>query len=163
MPEHTPAPTPSRSVYGFVLYLCSKTFFILYVVWTVIPESWFAAINITYLPQRYWAVVIPIFLLTVLAIFAFAIYPSLNLCLTPNINDVRTIKEYSKKRKIVTEEKRNIGNYVSTYTCCCKTKETCFADEFIKNNENAVKYSVPMVNDLCIADVSKTLYLKNNE
>lgn len=64
MPEHTPAPTPSRAVYGFVMFLSFNIFFILYLVWAIVPEEYFERIGIDFLPQRYWAVSVPIYILT---------------------------------------------------------------------------------------------------
>ncbi|KAK7866634.1 hypothetical protein R5R35_011540 [Gryllus longicercus] len=90
MPEHTPAPTPSRSVYGFVLYLSSWTAFILYVIWAFVPDNVLHLVGVSYLPQKYWAVALPIYVGVSVAVFVF-IYPALNLMLTPPFNDLRTI------------------------------------------------------------------------
>lgn len=64
MVEHTPAPSPSRAVYGFAMFLCFNVFFLLYLVWAIVPEKYFEMIGIDFLPQRYWAVSIPIYILT---------------------------------------------------------------------------------------------------
>ncbi|XP_047101131.1 uncharacterized protein LOC124719961 isoform X2 [Schistocerca piceifrons] len=39
MPEHTPAPTPARAVYGFVLYLASVTSAALFLLWAYVPPD----------------------------------------------------------------------------------------------------------------------------
>nr|CAD7437640.1 unnamed protein product [Timema bartmani] len=93
MPEHTPAPTPSRSVYGFVLYLSSYSALSVYLVWAFVPDNILHSIGLTYWPQKYWAVAIPIHLCVALALFAFLIYPSINLIMTPPLHDVRTITD----------------------------------------------------------------------
>lgn len=155
MPEHTPAPTPSRSVYGFVLYLGTQIFFFLYLIWALVPEPYFEAINITYLPQKYWAVTIPIFLLTVLATFAFIIYPSINLCMTPAIDDIRTVKDHVEKKAKYAGCKT-----VTNLTCCCNDVKKCSIEEYKQMNKDLEKYKIPMVEDLCMQDVSKLLYLR---
>jgi len=159
MPEHTPAPTPSRSVYGFVLHLFSSIIFKLYLLWAIIPESWFASLNITYLPQRYWAVAIPIYLLTILATFAFIIYPSINLCMTPAIDDVKTVKESNSRKRKISEHVKHPTKCCTDYYCSCVTQK-CYVNEFMKINKDSIKYSIPVVEDLCMADVSKTLYMQ---
>ena len=39
VPEHSPAPTPLRAVYGFVFYLLGHFGFALYLVWAVVPDA----------------------------------------------------------------------------------------------------------------------------
>lgn len=163
MPEHTPAPTPSRSVYGFVLLLGSRTLFLLFIVWGLIPKYVFEEINITYLPDRYWAVSVPVFLLTFLALFAFIIYPSLSLCMTPSVDDVKTILDNSN----VERDECNLNclrgndNYeVLDNECICKSRECCMKKEFFAVNSHLSRYNIPMIEDLDIDDVCRKLYLK---
>ncbi|XP_044266987.1 phosphatidylinositol N-acetylglucosaminyltransferase subunit P-like isoform X1 [Tribolium madens] len=157
MPEHTPAPTPSRAVYGFAMFLSFRTFFILYLVWAVLPEEWFRYVGITCLPQRYWAVAIPIFLLTVLAIFAFVIYPNLGLFMTPNVDDLRTIKDSTcvKTNKVNLPLPKN-----SEIKCSCKNEERCFKNDFERNCGDYVSKAIPVLQDLNIWEVSDHLYFK---
>lgn len=93
MPEHTPAPTPSRAVYGFVLYLGCYSAFALCLVWAVIPDSFLHSLGLTYLPQKYWAVAIPIHVGLAVALFAAIIYPAINLNMTPPFDDPRTVTD----------------------------------------------------------------------
>ncbi|XP_019879479.1 phosphatidylinositol N-acetylglucosaminyltransferase subunit P [Aethina tumida] len=160
MPEHTPAPTPSRAVYGFVLYLSFKLFFILYVIWAVVPEKYFPAFGIDFLPKRHWAITVPIFLLTVLTIFAFFIYPSIGLIMTPHIDDMRTITdEVGSLRKANGKHlARNVSN--TNGECSCKIISRCYKEQYIKNEAVTVDKSIPVLKDLNIWDVSKHLYLK---
>lgn len=51
MSEHTPSPTPSRGVYGFVLYIASICSFALYMIWAFVPDSILHSLGITYYPQ----------------------------------------------------------------------------------------------------------------
>ncbi|XP_058117905.1 phosphatidylinositol N-acetylglucosaminyltransferase subunit P [Anopheles ziemanni] len=93
MPEHTPAPTPSRAVYGFALFLLFKTLFVMYVVWAYIPTAIFNRLGLTYLPDKYFALFIPILLLVAVTMFAFLVYPSLALAMTPDVDDRVTISD----------------------------------------------------------------------
>lgn len=157
MPEHSPAPEPSRGVYGFALFLFFKIFFILYIMYAVIPEAWFRSIGITYLPKRYWAITFPIFLLTVLAVFAFIIYPSLGLVMTPNVNEYATIKDkcfLSKRKFELKETVNNKGN-------CCKNLKNCKKEYFNSIcNDDFFKNCIPSLQDISFDDISKHLYLK---
>lgn len=161
MPEHTPAPTPSRAVYGFVMYLGFKFLFILYVSWAYVPHSWFEAIGITYLPKRYWALAIPVFLLTVLTVFAFFIYPSLGLCMTPDWNDVRTIQDLKSKRNIF--HNSNTPSKNAKLMCCCQEAKSCKKDEFFRIKHTFSEKRIPPLQDLKIRDVSELLYLNTNK
>ncbi|KAJ1524841.1 hypothetical protein ONE63_009709 [Megalurothrips usitatus] len=93
MPEHTPAPLPSRAVYGFVLYLGSRSALGLYFVWSILPDSILHSLGLTYWPHKSWAVVLPIFGCVLLALFAFMFYPGLNFLLVPPVDDLRTITD----------------------------------------------------------------------
>ena len=57
----------------------------------------------TFLPQKYWAVAIPIYLSVAFFLFVFIVYPSLGMLITPSLNDVRNITDektiYSGKQK----------------------------------------------------------------
>lgn len=159
MPEHTPTPTPSRAVYGFIMYLSFKMLFILFVLWAFVPHSWFRSIGITYLPQRYWAVTIPIFLLTVLATFAFVIYPCLGLQMTPDIDSLDTISDiHSRFNNIKENECVSPNKSVE----CCRNKRKCKKKEFEKQCSTEIfnTQSIPQLYDLRITDVSNHLYKK---
>ncbi|XP_046983435.1 phosphatidylinositol N-acetylglucosaminyltransferase subunit P isoform X1 [Schistocerca americana] len=91
MPEHTPAPTPARAVYGFVLYLASVTSAALFLLWAYVPPDVASSLGLSYLPQRYWAVALPVHLCVGLALFAFFFYPGLGLAMTPALSDPQTV------------------------------------------------------------------------
>lgn len=82
-----------RAIYGFVLWLSSYLFLFLYLVWAIIPEEWLHPLGLTYWPQKYWAVQIPAFITTGILIFAFVLYPSINLLITPKLNELRTVTD----------------------------------------------------------------------
>ncbi|XP_058830406.1 uncharacterized protein LOC131689374 [Topomyia yanbarensis] len=93
MPEHTPAPTPSRAIYGFGLFLLFKTLFILYVLWAFVPTHVLDGLGLTYLPDKYFALFLPILVLVAVTLFAFLVYPSLSLAMMPDVDDVATITD----------------------------------------------------------------------
>jgi len=92
-PRHnTPSPTESRANYGFALYLASKTAFVVYLVWAFIPSNWLAVIGLTYLPQKYWAIAIPVWVCCVIVVIAL-LYPAINMLLVPPMNDHRILTD----------------------------------------------------------------------
>ncbi|XP_056632224.1 phosphatidylinositol N-acetylglucosaminyltransferase subunit P [Diorhabda sublineata] len=159
MPEHTPTPTPSRAVYGFVMYLSFRIFFIIYLIWAVVPESYFRLMGITFLPQRHWAITVPIYLLTVLTIVAFVIYPSLGLCMTPAIDDIRTIRDEigCKRRK----NGISLRDTKKDSSCICKDKGNCCKELYESIQHTFANNAIPVLRDLDISDVSELLYLDN--
>lgn len=104
MGEHTPAPSPGRSYYGFVLYLLGWSGIGCYLVWAFVPHTYLAAFDLTYLPQPYWALALPSVMITMLLIFVFLVYPAINFMLVSpphalqNITDSKSIRmeEYSQ-------------------------------------------------------------------
>nr|XP_012134644.1 PREDICTED: phosphatidylinositol N-acetylglucosaminyltransferase subunit P isoform X2 [Megachile rotundata] len=97
--EHTPAPYGPRSVYGYALYIGSNMLLLLFLVWAIIPDQILHNLGLTYWPSKYWAVAIPVWALTALATFAFIIYPAINLSMTPDIDDIRTITDQHSRSK----------------------------------------------------------------
>lgn len=155
---NAPTPTPSRAVYGFVFHLSFKILYLIYIVWAVIPEDWFRSVGITYLPKRYWAVTVPIYLLTVLTIFAFIIYPSLGLIMTPNIDSMYTI---SDPNSLTLTKPQTVYNKKAKLVKCCQQTNKCKKKDFFKANDKTfIEKSIPQISDLNISEVSKTLYLK---
>lgn len=94
MAEHTPAPTPNRAVYGFALFLFFKTLFILYLCWAFVPESILEEkLGLTYLPDKYFALYIPVLVIFALTMFGFFIYPAWNLSMQDDIDCIHTIND----------------------------------------------------------------------
>lgn len=160
MPEHTPAPTPSRAVYGFAMYFSFRLFFFLYLIWALVPEHYFRLLGITCLPHRYWAVSLPIFLLTVFAVSVMVIYPSLGLCMTPDIDDLRTIRDKVGSKKNVKASKILSPRIRSSKpTECCPHLEICCKKNYEDAGTDSSARSIPVLKDLDIWEVSKELYL----
>lgn len=183
MAEHTPAPTESRGIYGFVLYLLFSTLFILYVLWAFIPDSIFKSISITELPNKYFALFIPVLILCATTLFAFFIYPSLSLIMTPNIDSIHTITDSSSIRRcqffkngLQCDKKLQLSttswhtkNICDDYEasevkncnfCDCVEKQKCLLlldpshIDKLNKQENLIKNS----GDLDIVDVSEILF-----
>lgn len=51
MSEHSPAPVPTRGVYGFTLYLACSSAFVMYLIWAFVPDQLLHSVCITYYPQ----------------------------------------------------------------------------------------------------------------
>merc|ERR1712098_786552 len=91
--EHSPAPTPSRAVYGFVMYLLSYSALILYLIWAIVPDDILEWAGLDFLPQKYWAVAIPVYLSVLFFTFVFVIYPCLGMISTPPLTDIRHVTD----------------------------------------------------------------------
>jgi len=93
--EHSPAPTPERAVYGFVLFLLSYSAMGLYLAWAILPDQILAQMGLEFLPQKYWAVALPIYLSVVFLCFVLVIYPSLGMLQTLAPSDIRNVTDGS--------------------------------------------------------------------
>ncbi|XP_075211810.1 phosphatidylinositol N-acetylglucosaminyltransferase subunit P-like isoform X1 [Lycorma delicatula] len=134
MPENTPAPTPSRANYGFALYLGSYTAFGIFLIWAFVPDSVLHAMGLTYWPQKYWAIAIPIHLLVTFSLFIFCFYPALNLTLVPPMDDIRILTD-----------KYAIHPHPHNF----------------RMNQNR-DCGIPPVSDLPMSEVCRQLYMTNN-
>lgn len=186
MAEFQPSPTSSRSIYGFVVFLLFSTLFVLYALWAFIPLEFYEnSLGITELPNKYFALFIPILVLTATTLFAFFIYPSFSFIMTSDIDSVNTITDSHAIRrcqrrdsfgvlcdnKILTnindswetltecENHQNRESKVSNY-CDCKDKSKCLLATDAQHIHNIRKRSNHIQNsaDLDIFYVNQVLY-----
>ena len=52
-------------------------FQLFYLVWALVPDPWLASLGLDFLPAKYWAVALPIFLSVLFLVFLVLVYPSL--------------------------------------------------------------------------------------
>lgn len=90
----SPSPSPHRAVYGFAIYVFFVSLFIIYCLWVYLPQQFLEeTLGLHYLPDKYFALAIPVIILSGTWIFAFLIYPSIGLAMTPKIDHISTIKD----------------------------------------------------------------------
>lgn len=93
MAIRTPAPLPSRAIYGYVLYVFCYLGLALYLIWAYVPSRWLRALGITYFPDKLWALALPATLVVVVVLTATCIYPAINLLATPSLNSAAIITD----------------------------------------------------------------------
>lgn len=185
--EHTPGPQFHRAIYGFSFYLIFHTLFLIYVVWAFVPDTILADVfHLNYLPDKYFALYIPVLILNGTALFAFLVYPTVNMRLTPKMDSLSTIRDKFTIRRCAKENctsprKMSSKNVTGTASKWCKRhdagEDELFDEELISNwcdcGDEAQclirtcpdqverlrrKKKMPTVCDLDLADVSDLLY-----
>ncbi|PWN22152.1 CIA30-domain-containing protein, partial [Microstroma glucosiphilum] len=75
---------------GFALYLFATLALVIWTLWALTPDAWLKALGIDWYPSREWAFILPSFSL-VLVLFAYIAYLGLNIQMTPDLSDLRTM------------------------------------------------------------------------
>ncbi|GAA5808267.1 hypothetical protein MFLAVUS_001655 [Mucor flavus] len=84
--------TPAYEYYGFVMYLGSFVILGIYLIWAYVPDEILHRLGITYYPNRYWALAVPIWLMTIIW-FIFFSFMSLSLLNTPPFTSYHCITD----------------------------------------------------------------------
>lgn len=77
-PVATTTKVPTYEYYGFVMYLVSFVVLGIYLIWAYVPDEILHSLGITYYPSRYWALAVPVWIMT-LVWFIFISFMSINL------------------------------------------------------------------------------------
>lgn len=93
--------TPIYEYYGFVMYLVSFVGLGIYLIWAYVPDEILHSLGITYYPKRYWALAIPIWLMT-LVWFIFISFMSINLMNTAPFDSFHCITD--EHANVMTED-----------------------------------------------------------
>lgn len=91
--EASPAPTPSRAVYGFVMWLSSHLCLLMYLVWALVPDRYLELAGLEFLPQKYWAVAVPLYLSVCFFLLVFVVYPCLGMLVTPQSDHLSNVTD----------------------------------------------------------------------
>lgn len=163
MPEHTPAPTPHRAVYGYAFYLLVITLFVFYFLWVLLPtKEW----GLTYLPDKYFAVLLPMLVLVALSFFAFFIYPAINMSLTPDVNEMASVADVALIFKGKFKKQLRSWSELREETIPLPTKVLNLDNSFIENckyclgHHNTQKESeqIDTLHFMDLGEVNKNLF-----
>lgn len=102
MTTSTPAPNPDRAIYGFGLYLVCCLGFLVYVVWAYVPMSYLKAVGLTYWPDKYWALVIPVYVGLPIILVGLCVYPGMNFLATKSLDSIACIRDEHSKPIVAT-------------------------------------------------------------
>ncbi|KAL2142723.1 hypothetical protein VTI28DRAFT_811 [Corynascus sepedonium] len=82
---------PTYEYYGFVLYLLSSLFFLIYLLWSYLPSPFLHALGIYYYPNRWWSLAIPSFIVMLLVYIYVALAAYNTEILTLPLGSVETV------------------------------------------------------------------------
>ncbi|KAL5290431.1 PIGP family protein [Megaselia abdita] len=129
----SPAPSPHRAVYGFSIYVFFVSLFITYCLWVYLPTKFLEeTLALHYLPDKYFALSIPVIILAGTWIFAFLIYPSIGLAMTPAIDHISTIKDSKTIHRCRFKGSEVCENIIS------ESSNTCWESQFFCEKHSKV-------------------------
>ncbi|KAL5248924.1 hypothetical protein ACHWQZ_G017949 [Mnemiopsis leidyi] len=96
---------PLLAVIGFFVYLASYIIISVYLCWALLPGSLLQSIGLTYYPQKYWALLIPVWP-CVLLLFLYAVVALQTIIRCPDLNDSRVYKDKHTNTSTVPREEQ---------------------------------------------------------
>ena len=95
--EHSPAPQPERAIYGFFLLIFSLSFYAIYLILLLTPDSALDWIGLDYLTEiKYWLLAVPGYL-ALLPFLIVATSLSINMMRTNDYEDINSIRDDKSK------------------------------------------------------------------
>ncbi|CAG9319223.1 GPI19 [Blepharisma stoltei] len=94
-------------IYGFIGWIATFIAFILFLIWSFLPDSTLKSIGINYYPSKYWALAVPSYII-MLVIFVQIIYQGVNMICAEPHDSFNTLED-SCTRRIVNENKEFQG------------------------------------------------------
>jgi phosphatidylinositol glycan class P protein len=74
----------------------SVVFFVTFVAWSLIPDSVLISFGVSYFPNKYWAVALPLYLV-MFGLFTVASYIALSMYYNPDLHDLRLAEDRFSK------------------------------------------------------------------
>jgi phosphatidylinositol N-acetylglucosaminyltransferase subunit P len=74
----------------------SVIFFLTYVAWAIVPDSVLISFGISYFPNKYWAIALPLYFM-MLGFFTVTSYIAMSMYYNPDLNDLRLAEDKFSK------------------------------------------------------------------
>ena len=76
--------------------ILSVMFLLTYIAWAVVPDSVLISFGVSYFPNKYWAVALPLYFI-MLALFTVVCYVALSMYYNPDLSDLRLAEDKFSK------------------------------------------------------------------